>query len=166
MPDSWLRAGAYFVGRAKGYDVALVNQEHAVGNQKGAGEFVGDHDDGHAKSALEFENQFVDTRRDDGVQSRRGLVEEQNLRVHRQGAGNGSAFLHAAAELRGCVVFKSLEPDLLQFEAEDDLNGGVFQLCMLSKRKSHVFAYGHGAEQGATLKGHADLSSNLVHFCR
>src|SRR5258706_6964734 len=126
--------------------------------------FGGDNDDCQEKSALELKKLSVNTRRDDGVQSSRGLVEKQNLRVHGQGAGNSSAFLHAAAELRGCVVFKSLEPNLLQFEAKDDLNGGVFQLRMLSKRKSHVFAYGHGTEQGATLKGHADLSSNLVHF--
>jgi hypothetical protein len=32
--DSWLSTGAHFLGRAEAHDVALVNQEHPVGDQK------------------------------------------------------------------------------------------------------------------------------------
>src|SRR5260370_34209476 len=87
-----------------------------------------------------------DTCRDDGIQSSRALVENQDLRVHRQRAGHGGAFLHAATQLRRRVILESFEPDLLQFEPKDDFNGGVLQASMFSKRQSHVFTHGHRTE--------------------
>src|SRR5438045_9770636 len=35
---------------------------------------------------------------------------------------------------------------------------------MFAERESYVFADGHGAEQGATLKGHTDFFANFVEF--
>src|SRR5260370_26232348 len=74
LPDSWLSTGAHLFGRSKGHDVALVNQKHAVGDQKCACELVCNHDDRHAEGALELQDQLVDTCRDDWVQPCVGLI--------------------------------------------------------------------------------------------
>src|SRR5882672_8628171 len=164
LPNSGLGTGAHLFGRAERHDVAFVDQKHAVGDQERARQLVRNHNDGHVERALQFQNQFVDTCCDDGIQSSRGLVEKQDLRVHRQRAGHGSAFLHATTKLRRRVILESFESDLLQFEPKDDFNCGVFQPGMFSKGQSHVFAHGHRAEKGTSLEGHADLRANLVHF--
>src|SRR5713101_484180 len=166
LPDSGLGTGAHLFGRAERHDVAFVDQKHAVGDQERARQLVRNHNDGHVERALQFQNQFVDTCCDDGIQSIRGLVEKQDLRVHRQRAGHGSAFLHATTKLRRRVILESFEADLLQFEPKDDFNRGIFEPCVFSKGQSHVFAHGHRAEQGTALEGHADLRANLVHFFR
>src|SRR5260370_36017399 len=113
LPDCWLFTGAHLFGCSDGHDVALVNQEHAVGNQKCACELVRDHDDRHAKGALELQDQLVDACGDNRVQSCRRLVEKQDLRVHRQRTSDRGSLFHAAAELRWCVVLKSFKHDLL-----------------------------------------------------
>src|SRR6266481_2911783 len=165
LPDSGLGTGAHLFGRAERHDVAFVDQKHVVSDQKCARQFVRNHNDGHVERTLEFQNQFVNACCDDGIQSSRGLVEKQDLRVHRQRAGYCGAFLHATTKLRGRVIFESFEPDLLQFEPKDDFNSGVFQSSMFSKRQSHVFTHGHRTEQSSALEGHADFPSDLVHFC-
>src|SRR5882672_6460197 len=166
LPDSWLSAGAHLFRRAESYDVSFVDQEHAVGDQERARQLVRNHNDGHVERALQFQNQFVDACRDDGIQSSRGLVEKQDLRVHCQRACHGGAFLHAATELRRHVIFEPFEPDLLQFEPKDDFYGGVLQLGVFSKRKSNVFPHGHRAKQGSALERHADFPSYFVHLRR
>ena len=70
LPNSSMCTGAHFLGGADSNDVALVNQHHAIGNQECARQFVRDDDDSHAKCALEFENQLINTGRDDRVEPR------------------------------------------------------------------------------------------------
>src|SRR5216684_7425681 len=75
-----LSAGPHFIGGADGYDVAFVDQDHAIGDQIGAGQLVGDNDDGHAEGVLELQNELVDARGDNGIEAGGRLVEEKHFR--------------------------------------------------------------------------------------
>src|SRR5258706_2573185 len=59
------------------------DQKHAVSDQKCARQFVRNQNGGHVGRTLELQNQFVDTCCHDRIQSSRGLVDKQDLRVHR-----------------------------------------------------------------------------------
>src|SRR6202011_5141511 len=92
------------------------------------------------------------------------FIEEKNLRVHRQSASDGGAFLHATAKLRRHVILKPLEPHLLQLEPHHDFDRRVLELGVLPQRQPHILADAHRAKQRSALKRHANLLANLVHF--
>ena len=66
-----------------------------------AGELVRHHHHGRTKGGPEVEDQLVEAERSHGIQTRRRLVEEQELWIERHRARERRAFLHPAAELRG-----------------------------------------------------------------
>src|SRR5258707_628637 len=86
LPHARMRARTHFLGGPDGDDVAFVDQHHAVGNQESAGQFVGDHDNGHVKGLFEFENELVHPGGNNRIQPRGRLIEKENLRIHGQGA--------------------------------------------------------------------------------
>ena len=100
-------AVADFLDRPHGHDIAAVDQNDAVGDQEGAGQFVGHHHHAHGVGFLEVQDQIVDTRRGDRVQARGRFVEEQDLGIHGHGTGESGALLHASAQLRGAVDSRS-----------------------------------------------------------
>src|SRR5262249_25411864 len=104
----------HLLGGAKGYDIALVDQHHAVGDQKGAGEFVRNHNNGHSEGFFQFENEIVDSGSDDGIETGGRLIEEQNFGIHGQGACDGCSLLHSAAQLRRHVVLVAGKSDLFE----------------------------------------------------
>src|SRR5271165_1138373 len=155
-------AVSHFLGRTQGHDIAFVDQDHAIGDQKGAGQLVSDHDNRHVEGFFQLQNKLVDAGGDNGVQPRGRLVEKKNLWVHGQRASHRGPFLHTAAEFGRHVVFEAREADLIELQADHDLDGGFLELGVFAQRKSDVFADGHGAEQCATLKGHAQALANLI----
>src|SRR5208282_4046430 len=162
LANPWMGAVFHFLYGAQRHHISLVNQDHAVGDQKRAGQFVRNHDDGHVEGTFQFQNQLIDAGSNDGIEARGWLVEKKNLRIHGQGASHGGALLHATAQLRGHVLFIAGEANLVEFESHHDLDGGIFELCVLAQRESNVFADGHGAKEGTALKGHANFLANFV----
>src|SRR6267154_1098131 len=120
-----------------------------------------DHDDGHVKSLLEFQNQLIHSGRNNRIQPSRRLIEEKNLRVHGQRAGNCGAFFHSAAQLRGHVVFESRQADLIQFQPQNNFDGRIFQFGMLAQQQRHIFADRHRAKQRAALN-HQSFAAHHV----
>ena len=161
-----LRALLDLLGRAHGQDVAAIDQNDAVGDQEGAGQFVRHDDDAHGVCLLEVQDEIVDAGGHDRVEPRRRLIEEQDLRVHRQRAGDGGALLHAAAQLRGAEAFETAEAHLLQLDPHHDFDGGWRQVGVLEQRQRDVFAHCHGTDQRAALKREADLLADGIQLAR
>jgi len=58
--------------------------------------------------------------------------------------------------LRRHVIFETLQADLLEFQAQHDLDGGFFEACVLAERQRDILATVMEPNRAATLKGHAD----------
>ena len=95
-------------------DVALVEHHHLVRDVPGETHFVGDdeHRDiggvGDLAEDIEHVSDYL------GVERGRDLVEEQDLRIHREGARDGDALLLPAGERGRMGVGLIGEPDLLE----------------------------------------------------
>jgi len=139
-----------------------------VGDEKGAGQFVCYHDECHAKRALEFQNQLVDACGDDGVESCGGVRRKKRISgsMARARATAARFLLHAAAELRRHVVFKSLKPQpCCSFSRNHDFNRGVFQAGCGSRRGKATFSPTViDPKRAPPWKDMPDLFSNGVHF--
>ena len=157
-------AGAHFFCGAQRNDVAFVDENHAVGDEESAGELVRHDDDRHVKRLLEFENELIDSSGDDGIEAGRRFVEKKNFRIHGEGAGDGCALFHSAAQLRRNVILVAGKTDLIEFEAKHDVDRGIFEFGVFAQRKRDVFANGHGPEQCSALKRHAHVAANVVKF--
>src|SRR5215212_1957174 len=93
--------------------LAVGHEDHAVGRAAGEAHLVGHH---HHRHALACERghdveHLVDHLR---VERRGRLVEEHQLGLHRQRAGDGGALLLTAGQLRGQLVRLVGDPDPLQ----------------------------------------------------
>src|SRR6185437_377112 len=151
-----------FHGAERDY-VSLVYQDHAVGDEEGAGELVGDDDNGHSEGFFQFQNQIVDACGDDGIEARGRLVKKENFGIHSQGASDCGALFHAAAQLRGNVIFVTGEAHFFQLQSHHDLDSGVVEPSMLAKWKSDIFSDGHRAKERTALKRNTELLAKFCH---
>ena len=88
---------------------ALVHKDHAVGHRAGKSHLVRDDDHGHAVGG-ELAHDLEHLAHDLGVERRGRLVEQHDLRVHAQSAGDGHALLLAAGQATHggvCELFES-----------------------------------------------------------
>src|SRR5207244_5665864 len=77
LTNAGMCARAHFFRGAERNDVAFVDEDHAVGDEESTGELMRHDDDRHVKRLLEFENEFVDSSGDDGIEASRRLVEKK-----------------------------------------------------------------------------------------
>src|SRR3546814_3992171 len=74
---------------------------------------MGDEDDGLAQHRLQAQELVLHLAADQRVERRERLVEEPDLRLHRQRAGDADALLLAARQLARIVGLAALEADQL-----------------------------------------------------
>src|SRR5688500_8461806 len=87
------------------YHDTLVEQHgDAITSRIKAVQIVGDHENRDAKALVQALDQLVVVRSADRVEPGGRLVEEQHVRVERQGAGKAGALAHAPRKLRGLLV--------------------------------------------------------------
>ena len=92
-------------------DLALVHEDHAIGHVAGEADLVGDDQHGAALvGQLPHHAQHLADQLD--VERRGRLVEQDQLGLHRQHAGDGHALLLAAGQPLRIVVELMAEPDL------------------------------------------------------
>ena len=86
------RAFDHLPGGAFFHDAAVAHENHLIGNIAGKGHFMGHQKHGHAIGGQRADHRenFADQF---GVEGGGRLVEQHNLGLHRQGAGNGDALL-------------------------------------------------------------------------
>ena len=147
-------------------DDAVGHEDDPVGDFLGEGHFMGDDDHGHVfigelfDSPQDFAGQFR-------VEGTRRFVEEHDVRVHGQGAGNGHTLLLAAGEARRIGIAFVPEADFLQ--EFFGLGHDVFGLHLLddARRFQDVIQNGHVREEVEVLEAHAHAAADGPDFgCR
>src|SRR5438034_11220607 len=61
---------------------------------------------------------------------------------------NRGALFHAAAQLRREKILEARKPNLIEFQANHDFDGRVFQFRVLAQRQGHILADSHRTEIG------------------
>ena len=69
LPYTRMRARPHFFPRTTGNNISFFNQHHTVGDQEGARQLVGHHDDGHVEGFLQIKDQFIDASGEGSVAS-------------------------------------------------------------------------------------------------
>ena len=153
------------LGRAFFLDEAVGHEDNPVGDFFSEGHFVGDDDHGHF-----FVGQLLDGPQDFAcqfrVEGRRRFVEQHDVRIHGQGAGDGYALLLAAGQARRVFVPFLPQADLFQqlFRRRHD----VFGLHALddARRFEDVVEDGHMGKEVKVLEAHAHAAADGPHLGR
>ena len=102
---------------ANPFAVALVDEYNVFTDAKHRVHVVGVDDGGDSVFVGDVVEKFVDKNRRAGVESRIRFVAEKIFGIQGNCAGNCHAFLHAARDFRGILVFGSLQVDAFKTEA-------------------------------------------------
>ncbi|MCY1294112.1 hypothetical protein D9M70_433940 [compost metagenome] len=124
---------------------------------------MGDEDRGDAELLLDLPDFFAQRHADLGVERRKRLVEQQHLRLDRNGAGKRHALLLAAGELVGEAVRQVLELDQPEHLLHPCVDLRLVSACDL-EAEGNVVMHVHVRKQRIGLKHHADVA--LVGFQR
>lgn len=81
------------------FNMFVDKDSNAVGDGVKAVEIVGNHDHGQAQPTTEIADQLIEAAGADRVEASGGFIEEEKLRIQRQGAGKARPFAHAAGKL-------------------------------------------------------------------
>ena len=92
-----------------------IKEDRPVRYIEDTGQFVGDDDNGGALAVAQAEDEIIETPGTKWVESGTGLIQKEQVRVPRHGAGNTGTFLHATANLRRVVVLVASESDQCEF---------------------------------------------------
>ena len=90
--------------RADLLDLGVAHDDDQVGHGHGLALVVGDDDGGDAQSLLQLAKFDLHRFTQIGIQRRQGLVEQEYVRLERQGAGDGDPLALAAGKLRDVAV--------------------------------------------------------------
>jgi hypothetical protein len=110
-------------------------EKHAVvADRKDTCQLVCDDDDRCTEAVPKLQYQIVEQLGADRIQPRRGLVEEQNLRVHGHCAGEPGAFFHATRNLVRVEILETGEADERELVRADLTYFGSSQIRVLLER--------------------------------
>ena len=98
----------------------------------------------------------------DGVETGVGLVEEHDLGVEHQRAGQAGALAHPAGDLAGQLVLGAEQTDEVHLLHHDLTDLGLGLLGVLAQREGDVVVEVHRAEHRAVLEQHAEQLADLV----
>ena len=110
------------------------------------------------------DNQFVDHRRNDRVESGGGLVKKDQLRLKNKRPRNAHAFSHAAAQLRRQQILWILHAYEVQFFIDNLVNLFARFVGELFEWKRDVVPNIARAEQGRVLINHPNVPAHLLQF--
>src|SRR5436305_2996507 len=156
-----LRVGEEFLRRRYLDDLAAIHEDHAVGD--GAGEAQLRRDADHSPAGARQADHDVEHLLDHlGIERRGRLVEQHDLRLHAERAGDGDALLLAARELAG--IFLGLLRNAHALEIE---HGGLLRLLLRhlahpDRREGKILQDREMGEEVELLKHHADLAADRL----
>ena len=105
---------------------------------------------------LQVQHQLIEGRRAHRVEPGSGLIEKQQRRIERQGAGDRDAFHHAAGELRGVLVRRiGRQADQADLEQRELIEHARLELQVLDHGQLHVLQHRQPREQRPLLEGDA-----------
>jgi hypothetical protein len=142
----------------------LAAEQHADVVRHGPREVdvVRDDQDRGVDLRVEVDEQLGDVGRAHGVEAGVGLVDQDDLGVQHQRAGQACALAHTAGDLTGEFPLRARETDHVHLAEHDLPDFGLAFLRVLTQRERDVVVQVHGAEQGTVLEQHAEQFAGLV----
>jgi hypothetical protein len=123
---------------------------------------VRDDHDGRVDLGVEVDEQLRDVAGAHRVEAGVRLVDEDDLRVEDQRAGETRAFAHAAGDLAGQFLLRACEADHVHLVGDDRADLGLGLLRVLAQREGDVVEEVHRAEQRAVLEEDAEEFAGFV----
>ncbi len=151
------------LGAALLHDHAAVHEHDLIGDLAREADLMGD--DHHRHAFLgEGQHDVEHLAHQFGIERGRRLVEQHDLRLHRQRACDGDALLLATGKLRRVVVETFAHAHAL--ELGDGAFAGLLLVHVLhvDRRLHHIFEGRHVREQVEALEHHAELRTLRRHF--
>ena len=135
---------------------AVRERGDPVADQPQAVEVVGDHEHGQPQCLLERPDEAVELPGRDGIEAGGGLVEEDDVGIERQRAGERHALGHAAGKLGGqLVAVARIEPDHGELGGRHLAHHARRHVEIFAHRKFDVLEHGERGKQRALLVEHA-----------
>ena len=142
----------------RSFDQYLLVGENGdtVADRMQAVQIVGDHEDRQSQRRAQSQDQLVERRRADRIEAGRGLVEEQDLGIERERAGQSGALTHPAGELSG-ILGRGIhgQADHTELQRRDLVDQTARQVGVFAERYLDVLGHGEEAKERSTLKQHA-----------
>ena len=156
-----LRIREQFLRRLVLLDLAVVDEDDAVGHLAGEAHFVGDHQHGDA-GVGQLLHQFQNLAHHFGVEGAGGLVEQDHVRIHGKGTGNGNTLLLAAGKALGVGI--GLVGQTHAGQQFVCLGGDGFLILQLQQGggQLQIFLHSQVREQVEVLEHHAHLLAHSV----
>ena len=142
-------------------DPAMVHDHDPVGHLQGLFLIVGDEDAGHMDLVVKPSQPAAQFGPHLGVQGAERLIEEEHLRLHGQGPGQGDPLPLAAGELGRVAVRQSFELHQLEQVLDlfpDILFGGAYGTRLHVQAEGHIVGHGQVPEERIVLEDEADLA--------
>ena len=162
LPDDRLVAGQQHLARAEHHQVLAEQHADVVRHRAGDVDVVRDDQDRAVDLRVDVDEQLAQVGGADRVQTRVGLVAEDDLRVEHQRAGQSGAFAHTAGDLAGELVLVATEAHQVQLLHDDVTDLAFLLLGVLAQRERGVVVEAHRAEQRAVLEHDAEQRADLV----
>jgi hypothetical protein len=132
------------------------------GTVRAVADVVGDDEERRLDLGVEVDDQLVQVGGADRVEAGVGLVEQQDLGVEHERAGQAGALAHAAGDLAGELLLRAGEAGHLHLLEDDVLDLALGLAGVLPQREGDVVVEVLRAEQGAVLEQHAEQLADLV----
>src|SRR5690625_774384 len=143
-------------------EMLVIEHADVVGDRTCGVDVVGDDQERRVDLRVEIDDQLVQQRGAYRVEAGVGLVEQHDLRLEDQAAGDAGALAHAAGDLAGQLGLGSDQADHVHLLHHDltDLRLGL--LGVLAQRECDVVVEIHRAEHRAVVEQHAEQLADLV----
>ena len=162
LPDDGLVAGQQHLARTEHHQVLAEQHADVVGHRAGDVDVVRDDQDRAVDLRVDVDQQLRQVGGTNRIQTRVGLVAEDDLRVEHQRAGQAGTLAHTAGDLAGELGLVAAEADQLELLHDDVTDLAFLLLGVLTQGESGVVVQAHRAEQRAVLEHHAEQRADLV----
>lgn len=132
--------------------LTITDYIQIVGNARGFGQVVGDHDTGDSQCIVEQADQAHQHAHGDRVLPHEWLVIHEDLWVEGNGPRQGDTALHATGQLVRHQVDGAAKAYGLQLQQHDVTNHFIGQLGVHPQREGHVFEHIEVGKQRAALE--------------
>src|SRR5882724_9203144 len=129
-----------------------VQHDAVSGDREDAPQLVGDDHGRHAEAGVQGQDEIVELRGRDRVETRRRLVEEEQRGVERQGPRDPGTLFHAPRDRCREMVLEALEAHQAELRAHDRVDRVAVEGRPLREREGHVLRQCHRAEERARLE--------------
>ena len=123
---------------------------------------MGNHDAGEPEHIVQAADEPQDDAHRDRIETDEGLVVNQDLRIHDNGARQGDAPDHAAGQFVGVEEGRAAQSHRLQLGQYQLANEPFRQIRVLAQREGDILEHAQIGEQGAVLKQHAHSPAQLI----